>query len=64
MFHLEAHAGLLMKGIFDPYVLWSFDKNWFLNLAGAYAEFETLSCQLRIVKSKRVESRYSVVIDL
>ena len=40
MFHLEAHAGLLMKGIFDPYVLWSFDKNWFLNLAGAYAEFE------------------------
>ena len=27
--HLEAHAGffrLLMKGIFDPYVLWPFDK--------------------------------------
>ena len=26
---LEAHAGffrLLMKGIFDPYVLWPFDK--------------------------------------
>ena len=29
--HLEAHAGffrLLMKGIFDPYVLWPFDKKW------------------------------------
>ena len=28
-FHLEAHAGflrLLMKEIFDPYVLWPFDK--------------------------------------
>ena len=34
------------------------------NSAGAYAEFETLPCQLRIVKNKRVESRYSVVIDL
>ena len=29
MSRLEAHAGffrLLMKGIFDPYVLWPFDK--------------------------------------
>ena len=29
MFRLEAHADffrLLMKGIFDPYVLWPFDK--------------------------------------
>ena len=28
---LEAHAEFfrpLMKGIFDPYVLWPFDKNW------------------------------------
>ena len=28
-YRLEAHAGffrLLMKGIFDPYVLWPFDK--------------------------------------
>ena len=27
--HLEAHAGffrLLIRGIFDPYVLWPFDK--------------------------------------
>ena len=31
---IEAHAGLfrlLMKGIFDPYVLWPFDKIWFPN---------------------------------
>ena len=32
--------------------------------AGAYAGFETLPCQLRIVKSKKVESRYSIVIAL
>ena len=34
-FRLEAHAGffrLLMKGIFDPYVLWPFDKKLILQL--------------------------------
>ena len=32
---LEAHAGffiLLMKGIFDPYVLWPFDKKFIFEL--------------------------------
>ena len=35
MSHLEAHAGffrLLMKGIFDPYVLWPFDKKFIFEL--------------------------------
>ena len=35
-YHFEAYAGLLrlsMKGIFNAYVLWSFGKNFILELA-------------------------------
>ena len=35
MSHFEAHAGLFrfsMKGIFDPYVLWPFGKNFISKL--------------------------------
>ena len=30
--HIEAFFWLLMKAIFDPYVLWPFDKKKFLKL--------------------------------
>ena len=58
--HIEAHAGLfilLMKGIFDHYVLWPFDKKLIFKLVTCVSTHDFTICKMAKVPEPRIEHK-------